>query len=225
VTELPFSEQPVEVYHTDARQTLLADCSVDLVITSPPYINVFNYHQQYRASAEALNWDLLKVAKSEIGSNRKHRSNRFLTVIQYRLDMAQILGELARVCRPGARVILVVGRESMVHGTRFFNGEIVSEIAHRALGFDLALRQERVFTNRYGQSIFEDILHFRPSATGTMGASLLTLARDVARDVLEAACSPAPADVEGDLGLALASLDTVQPSPLFNRALSRKVTS
>lgn len=97
VLELPFSKQPIEVFHADTRKTPLPDSSVDLVLTSPPYINVFNYHQQYRASMEALSWNLLRVARSEIGSNRKHRGNRFLTVIQFCLDMAQTFNELVRV--------------------------------------------------------------------------------------------------------------------------------
>ena len=163
VTKLPFSYQSIEVFLSDARKTPLSNSSVDLVITSPPYINVFNYHQQYRASMEALNWNLLKVSRSEFGANRKHRANRFLTVIQFCLDIAQTLSELARVCRSGARLIFVVGRESMVKGTRFFNGEIVAEICHRSLGFNLILKQQRVFRNSFGQSIFEDILHFSPA--------------------------------------------------------------
>jgi len=48
---------------------------------------------------EALSWNVLKVAKSEIGSNRKHRSNRFLTVIQFCLDIAQTFNEMVRVLK------------------------------------------------------------------------------------------------------------------------------
>lgn len=33
-----------------------------LLITSPPYINVFNYHQKYRRSVEALGYDVLAIA-------------------------------------------------------------------------------------------------------------------------------------------------------------------
>ncbi len=215
VMQLPFSEQPIEVYHADARKTPLPNSTVDVVITSPPYINVFNYHQQYRASMEALNWDLLKVAKSEIGSNRKHRGNRFLTVIQYCMDISQVLKELLRVCRSNARLIFVVGRESTVLGTTFFNGEIVAEVAHRALGFDLLLRQERVFVNRYGQNIYEDILHFSPPPCNTVGV-FLESARKIAQDVLEPAYLIAPEKTKKDIKSALASIDKVQPSPLFN---------
>lgn len=213
VAELPFSSQPIKVSHADARQTPLPAASIDLVVTSPPYINVFNYHQQYRASAEALNWDLLKVARSEIGSNRKHRGNRFLTVIQYCLDMAQVFQELARICRPDARIIFVVGRESRVRGTPFLNGEIVAEVACKVSGFDLLLKQERVFTNRFGQSIREDILHFVPPSY--QKKMPLVAARLIARDVLEAAASVASDLAQEDIKLALSQVEKVQPSPIW----------
>lgn len=70
VLELPFTAQPIKADLQDARALPLESESVDFVITSPPYINVFNYHQNYRRSVELLGWDILRVAKSEIGSNR-----------------------------------------------------------------------------------------------------------------------------------------------------------
>ena len=56
VLSLPFCEHRIRVLNCDARRLPLHDSSVDLVLTSPPYINVHNYHQQYRRSAEALGW-------------------------------------------------------------------------------------------------------------------------------------------------------------------------
>ena len=232
VLGLPFSQQPIAIFHADARETPLPDSSVDLVLTSPPYINVLNYHQQYRASMEALSWNLLRVARSEIGSNRKHRGNRFLTVIQFCLDIAQTFNEMVRVCRSDGRLIFVVGRESMVRRTPFFNGEIVAEVAHRALGLDLILRQERVFLNRFGQSIFEDILHYS-LPTSSPGTLFLEPARKVAQDVLEATHSEASDEAKEGIESALANIDKVQPSPIFNhhtnpifrKALQQKRTS
>ena len=216
VVGLPFSCQPIAVFLSDAREVPLADSSIDLVITSPPYINVFNYHQQYRASMEALNWNLLKVSRSEFGANRKHRGNRFLTVIQFCLDIAQTLSELARVCRSGARLIFVVGRESTVKGTRFFNGEIVTEVCHRALGFNLILKQQRVFRNNFGQSIFEDILHFSPPIKYSPPRVYLETARMVAQETLEESYSTVPEKSKKDIRLALKNISTVHASPLFN---------
>ena len=61
------------MHHADARALPVESGSADLVLTSPPYINVHNYNQKYRRSVEALEWDILAVARSEIGSNRQNR--------------------------------------------------------------------------------------------------------------------------------------------------------
>lgn len=222
VLHLPFSEAPLTAFHADARNTPLQTSSVDLVITSPPYINVFNYHQQYRSSVEFLAWDLLEVAKSEIGSNRKHRSNRFLTVIQYCLDITMVIEELKRVCHRDSRLIFIVGRESSILGTPFYNGEIVTELAHKACGCNLLLRQERVFRNRFGKDIFEDILHFSldPSVSSV---DALARARLLASKVMEVAYNLAPNEGKEYVRLAIEKLGDVEPSPLFGhtRAVKR----
>ncbi len=59
VRNLPVSEEPISVYHSDARNLPIEDNSIDLVLTSPPYINVHNYHQKYRRSVEAMGWNAL----------------------------------------------------------------------------------------------------------------------------------------------------------------------
>ena len=211
VRELPYSRRRISASIADARQLPVKQHSIDLVITSPPYINVFNYHQQYRHSLEALDWDLLRVARSEIGSNRKHRGNRFLTVIQYCLDLNQVFSELRRVTRDDARVIFIVGRESNVRKTTFYNGEIVTRLATQSAGFLAEKRQCRVFQNRFGIDIYEDILHFRPSSTDHPSHP----PRQIATEVLQAALSTAPRESFADLEDALSRLDEVQPSPVL----------
>lgn len=160
IKDLPYSNCRIRAEQGDARKMSLPDSTADLLITSPPYINVLNYHQKYRSSVEALGYDVLKLAKSEFGSNRKNRSNRFLTVIQYCIDIALSLKEAIRVCKPESRMIYVVGRESTVLGCSFCNSELIYEMAQEIFGLRLILRQERVFKNRYGIMIYEDILHF-----------------------------------------------------------------
>lgn len=163
VLSLPYSESRIKAIQGDARKTGLSDNKADLLITSPPYINVLNYHQKYRRSVEVLGYDVLKLAKSEVGSNRKNRGNRFLTVIQYCMDMALSLKEAIRVCKPDSRMIYVVGRESTVLGCSFCNSKLIFEIASEIFGLELIIKQERVFKNRFGTMIYEDILHFKNS--------------------------------------------------------------
>lgn len=74
--------------------------------------------------------------------------------------MALSLNEAIRVCKNGSRMIYVVGRESSVLGYSFCNSELIYNIGKEIFDLKLLLRQERVFKNRYGQMIYEDIIHF-----------------------------------------------------------------
>ncbi len=115
--------------HADARCLPVKNQTVDLVVTSPPYVNVFNYHQNNRPAMELLGWNILTVAKSEFGSNRKNRGNRFLTLVQYCVDVLETLLELKRVLKYEGRVVIIVGRESNIRGVSFQNGSIVATLA------------------------------------------------------------------------------------------------
>lgn len=222
VRSLPYSGAPLMAINADARELPLSSESIDLVITSPPYINVFNYHQQYRASAEALGWNLLEVAKSEIGSNRKNRANRFLTVIQYCLDIAATLLELSRVCKQSGRIIFVVGRESNVRRTPLLNGDIVAALATKCLGFHLETRQERVFKNKFGAMIFEDILHL--TGIAEVREPILD-PRAVGRQALENALKLAPPEAAVDIREAIGLAQGVRPSRSTSpRPQGRKAT-
>ncbi|WP_449419671.1 DNA methyltransferase [Phormidium nigroviride] len=221
VLTLPYSEKPINTYNADARNIPLENSTVNIVITSPPYINVFNYHQQYRTSTEALNWKILEIAKSEFGSNRKHRSNRFLTVIQYCLDIASTFQELLRICRPESRMIFVVGRESNIKGTPFFNGELVAEVANKVLSISLDIRQERSFMNRYGKTIKEDILHFR-KVENQEYCFASHQALTVAIKALESAYSLADERIKPEIKDAIDKAKEVKPSPYFDSERSRK---
>ena len=214
VRTLPLSLQPVVVRHADARSLPFKDDSFDLALTSPPYINVHNYHQKFRRSVEAMDWNVLTFARSEIGSNRQNRANRFLTVIQYSLDMALALREMVRTTRTGARLILVLGRESSVRGARFFNGELVARIALRSVGLEIDRRQERVFRNRYGLDIYEDILHFCTSGILCDKISFLDNARYIAKEFLLESRSHVFEKDRPGIDDAVASVDCISPSPI-----------
>lgn len=214
VTDLPETAIPTEIVGADARCLPVGNASVGMVLTSPPYINVFNYHQNYRPAMELLGWDILPAARSEIGSNRKHRGNRFLTVIQYCLDMAQALDEVMRVAEPGAPVVFVVGRESRVRGLAFPNGDILATLVETTPGLSFERWQERSFTSRFGGRIFEEILTFRRSSAVDGVEIPLDFARALGRALLIEARSQKPeGEAAEQLEGAISSADSVAPSP------------
>lgn len=211
---LPFSENKIIVELCDARM-IHEKCraSADLIITSPPYINVFNYHQNFRALLEVIGFDLLKIAESEIGSNRKNRGNRFRTVVQYALDMEQCLISFALTLRNKGTLILVVGHESNVRGIPFSNSGILREIAISLGCFHLKGERHRVFVNRFGKHIREDILILSFSGNDPVrGAS-----RKIAEKHLKEALSNADGDPRDDIITALSDITTISASPIFNR--------
>ena len=93
-------------------------------------------------------------------------------------------------------MIYVVGRESNVLGYSFCNSELIYRIGTEILGFDFMLRQERAFKNRYGQIIYEDILHFSNTklSYNLSKAEVIERARNIAYDALAEKQSSYPID-------------------------------
>ncbi|MDR2364735.1 MAG: site-specific DNA-methyltransferase [Zoogloeaceae bacterium] len=214
LAQLPRADRISVASLSDARNAHLhLDGEAHVIITSPPYINVFNYHQNHRALLELIGFDMLKVAHSEMGSNRKHRGNRFLTVIQYSLDIELAIKSFALALVPNGLLIMVVGRESRIRGVAFGNSKIVASLIERSGAFAKPKSHERVFTNRYGQSIHEDILIAQRIGLPDENEQ----ARDVARTSLSVALEDQAGDVRANIKEAVSLIDSVCPSPLFNK--------
>ena len=163
---------------------------------------------------EMLGWDILSVARAELGSNRKNRGNRFLTVIQYCLDMQDVMVELRRVLKKTGKALFIVGRESMVRGIPFENGDLVASLAEIS-GFRIILRQNRQFLNRFGQSIVEDIFYLKYSARMTFWE---TRAKSRWRLLSEKAKRRNfTEEVECDIEMAIRNVGILPSSPIYGR--------
>lgn len=214
LNSLPFAKKPIVADLCDARIAHLhLHSPVDLIITSPPYINVFNYHQNYRSIMEVLGFNLLKVADSEIGSNRKNRGNRFRTVVQYALDMETALDSFARSLRKNGLLVLVVGRESRVRGIPFLNSSMLLQIAEEMGAYRKLATPERIFTNRFGMNIKEDILVLQICGAPSQSRN----GRLIAKQHLLKALHIAKVDIADDINDALSQIATIKPSPIFDK--------
>ncbi len=213
ILNLPYAEKEITAKLLDARSSgEMLENSVDIILTSPPYINVFNYHQNYRAIIETFNFDILKVAHSEFGSNRKNRGNRFKTVIQYCIDMELAIRSFWKTLKPNGIMILVVGRESNVRGTPFYNGQLVIEIIQMTNGFSEIKTLERQFTNKFGINIKEDIIIATKS--GNLTDSLN--GRLIAINHLTQNLKSSTNGIHIDLNDAILTSQNVKESPIFN---------
>ena len=211
---LPFNQADINIHNSDARKigTQYAN-QIDLIITSPPYINVFNYHQNYRAVTESFDYNILNVAHSEFGSNRKNRGNRLLTVIQYCIDMEESLFSFWKSLTESGKIVMVIGRESNVRKTPFYNGKIVMDLIDQMGGFQNLSKHQRSFTNKFGKLIIEDIISIDkdPNAIPEVRN-----ASQVAITHLLKAQNVAPKDVLVNFKDALERVNSVKPSPIFN---------
>ncbi len=210
---LPYSDQKITAHLADARSSgILVKDHIDLIITSPPYINVFNYHQNYRAIVESLNYNILEVANSEFGANRKNRGNRFKTVIQYCIDMELAIRSFWYALRDNGKIIMVLGRESNVRGIAFLNSQLVLEIIEKCNGFSNIQVLERSFINKFGMNIKEDIIIAKK---GNTSLSTTDHGRSIALKHLEGGLTKASNEIYDDILDAIKNIEQITESPLF----------
>lgn len=186
ILNLPYSNSRVNAYLSDVRDVPKLNVPTPgFVITSPPYINVFNYHQNYRNSVESLKYDVLRIAKQEFGSNRRNRGNRFNIVTEYCIDLSLSIQSILNIADDNTKFIFIVGRTSRVLSQNFYNSEIIYNIFSNIFGIKLELRQERHFKNKFENEVYEDILHFRGTSTKEYSNNqLIVYARQIAKETL-----------------------------------------
>ncbi len=216
--QIKMTSKKVIALNGDIRLVNIEEDSVDLILTSPPYLNVFNYHQNYRKSVEFLGFEVLKIAKSEFGSNRKNRGNRYLTVIQYFIDMSSTINKISKVLKDDSRMIFVIGRQSKILGVDFCNSEIIYRICEELFGIKICLRQERFYKNRFGKIIYEDILHFNNRKNNLEENEIVEKAKVLAEDYLSRYTEKCSTIEEKNLILlkrAIDNIDKVKESELL----------
>lgn len=148
----------------DARDIPLKDGSVDLVITSPPYLNAIDYMRCSKFSLVWMGHSVSKIRKirsaavgAEVGMYDKEDAVRHIVsglnlrpamsgrseaiLARYVHDMRRIVDETARVLASGGRAVYVMG-ENTVRGTFIRNSRIVEMLASEA-GLRTASRRSR----------------------------------------------------------------------------------
>ncbi|MFM9792074.1 hypothetical protein [Streptomyces turgidiscabies] len=150
----------------DARSLRLENESVDLVITSPPYLNAIDYLRGHKLSLIWLGYsipELRKIRSNSIGAERalgEPSTERveamvdaikqsvpnpgllpIATITRYARDLCLFGNELRRVSKPGARVITVIGN-STLRGNYIQNDSLVC-LAYKDSGFRVIDQAER----------------------------------------------------------------------------------
>ncbi len=176
----------------DARQLQVESGSIDLVLTSPPYLNAIDYMRCSKFSLAWMGYSLSEIRRlrstsigSEVSLSDEDSNAMIIEVVKelnlrpalgqrdlaifsrYIKDMHSAVSEVARVLAPNGRAIYVVGNSS-VRGTFVRNSAVVEAVARRN-GLQLTEKRTRLLppNRRY----------LPPPSSSTAGATFGTRMR------------------------------------------------
>ncbi|MGD0466827.1 MAG: hypothetical protein ABSA54_00480 [Terriglobales bacterium] len=150
----------------DARKLEIESESIDLVLTSPPYLNAIDYMRCSKFSLVWMGYSISEIRRlrgqsvgAEASTEEALDADRVISIIKelklrpalssrdhgllarYVWDIGHALGEASRVLRRGGRAVYVVG-DSTIRGTFIRNSVIVAVVAQQQ-GLSLVSRQSR----------------------------------------------------------------------------------
>lgn len=95
--------------NADSRYlTMLADDSVDIIITSPPYANTYDYYLYHKFRKRWLDIDVKYAQNNEIGSRREYSSLK-KPAEQWTVDLRKCFEEMYRLLKPNCLAFIVIG--------------------------------------------------------------------------------------------------------------------
>lgn len=103
----------VKIIHGDARDLNVGDDSIDLIVTSPPYVNALDYYRAHMYNMLWLGMDFDLFRKHEIGGHSHFISNRFRLLSEYLGDMLRSMIEMNRTLKKDEICAIVVGNSSL----------------------------------------------------------------------------------------------------------------
>jgi DNA modification methylase len=136
------SDAQAEVHCGDARDLdHLGDDSFAAAVFSPPYPNAYEYWLYHKYRMYWLGFDPVAVREAELGARPHYCKANGLTETDFANQMGEVFAHLARVLRPAAPAVVVVG-DSVIGGRSIDNGALLVAAAS-AQGFLLDAWTER----------------------------------------------------------------------------------
>lgn len=117
----------IRVFNKSSQQVEeILDESVDLVITSPPYANTYDYYLYHKHRINWLGYNLKEVQATEIGSRHRHSSMK-LEIDDFLSNLNECFRDALRTLKIDGHFVVVIG-DSVIRGKHFDAIEFTNEI-------------------------------------------------------------------------------------------------
>jgi len=113
----------------------MIDSGFDMIITSPPYPNAYEYWLYHKYRMWWLGFDPIDVKQNEIGARAHYFRKNHQTTEDFVVQMDLIFSKLSELVIKNGKVIMVTGN-SKIHGEIIENESIIAS-AGLNNGFDL----------------------------------------------------------------------------------------
>lgn len=113
---------------------IIKENEVDLVVTSPPYPNAFDYHLYHRFRIFWLDGDPVEMGKAEIGSHLKYQRNKD-SFEAFEDEMTPVLHNCFQALKPGRYAVFVLG-DAVFNGTVYSTSKRIGSLAEK-IGFQV----------------------------------------------------------------------------------------
>lgn len=128
-------------YNADGRRLgMISDESIDLIVTSPPYLNAYDYHKYHRHRIEWIDGDSSFARLNEIGKHDEF-TRKNADPSSYFNDMTLCLKEWYRVLDRNSYALIIIG-DSIVNKQPVMVADKLIGIA-KEIGFDQTERWVR----------------------------------------------------------------------------------
>jgi site-specific DNA-methyltransferase (cytosine-N4-specific) len=127
----------ISVIEGDAREQITnLESKFDFAVTSPPYINSYDYYLYHKHRIFWLNKDPLAVRKLEMGNHHKVDSQTYENAtMEYQKSMLKVFQGVNKVLKLDRYFALLIG-DGIVKGKKMNADELITEIAQYS-GFEL----------------------------------------------------------------------------------------
>ena len=125
----------VSIINEDARKLdSIDDESIDIIITSPPYANTYDYYLYHKQRMNWLNFDFNISKNMEIGSRNEYSSKK-KPIENWIKDIKEFIATMKRVIKTDGYICIIIG-DSVVKQTFFDALKAIDDIS-KELNLDL----------------------------------------------------------------------------------------